>query len=266
MITVSDLYIYPLKSGAAVSLVTCEITATGLANDRRLAVIDADNKILTGREYPKLLGVQAAVTGQVLHLREKSNKEIDITISAENNELLDIMLFKNLVQGIDLGSAAAAWVSNLLSTNCRLVAMLEHHRPLREKDGGQSGDKVNYADTSPILLLSEESLADLNQRLDSPVTMQHFRPNIVVKGCLPYEEDTWQTVEINGCLFDVHLHCPRCVFITIDPVTQQKDPNAEPLATLAKYRKQTNNAVTFGVYLVPRRLGCVKIGDSVKST
>ena len=54
-----------------------------------------------------------------------------------------------------------------------------------------------FADAFPFLLISEESLADLNSRLDSPVTMRNFRPNIVVKGCnAPYEEDTWKKIVI----------------------------------------------------------------------
>ena len=37
-------------------------------------------------------------------------------------------------------------------------------------------------------MLSEESVADLNTRLENPVSAKNFRPNIVIKGCKAYDE------------------------------------------------------------------------------
>ena len=44
---------------------------------------------------------------------------------------------------------------------------------------GESGDIVSFADGYPVLLASTSSLDDLNARLDEPVPMDRFRPNLV---------------------------------------------------------------------------------------
>lgn len=48
--------------------------------------------------------------------------------------------------------------------------------------------QVAYPDCSPIMILSEASLADLNTRMEKKAKMEHFRPNIVVTGCDAFEE------------------------------------------------------------------------------
>ena len=45
-----------------------------------------------------------------------------------------------------------------------------------------------FADFSPMFLASEESLEELNARLETPVPMTRFRPNVVLSGCLPHAE------------------------------------------------------------------------------
>ena len=78
-----------------------------------------------------------------------------------------------------------------------------------------------FADGYPFLILSQESLSDLNKRLSSPVAMRNFRPNIVIKGCKkPYEEDTWKQIRIgpdhsNDHLFFLVARCTRCVSMYI---------------------------------------------------
>ena len=39
-----------------------------------------------------------------------------------------------------------------------------------------------------MMIASEESLDLLNSKLDSPIPMDRFRPNIVVTGCDPHAE------------------------------------------------------------------------------
>ncbi|MCV9386479.1 MOSC domain-containing protein [Reichenbachiella ulvae] len=262
MISVSQLFIYPLKSSAGISLENSLVTLQGLNHDRTLAVIDDNNQIITGREYPKLLRIRAEVTEREIQLHSDRNSKSGSTqVSADP---IDIKIFSHTTQGCQLDNGLSEWLSETLEISCKLIALHDINRPILEKHGGKPGSRLNYGDASPILLLSEASLDDLNSRLDHPVGILNFRPNIVVKGCNAYEEDNWKTININGCLFDVHAHCPRCIFTTIDPISQIKSPDKEPLATLSQYRKQAEGKVNFGVYLVPRNKGHISIGDNLQ--
>jgi hypothetical protein len=85
------------------------------------------------------------------------------------------------------------------------------------------GDTVAFADAYPFLLTSEASLADLNGRLGSgAVPMSRFRPNLVVSGCLPYEEDTWKRLRIGGIPFRGAGPCSRCAITTTDQETGER--------------------------------------------
>ena len=48
--------------------------------------------------------------------------------------------------------------------------------------------QLTFPDFGPYTMLSEESVADLNVRLENPVSTKNFRPSIVIKGCKAYEE------------------------------------------------------------------------------
>ena len=48
--------------------------------------------------------------------------------------------------------------------------------------------QMAFADGSPIMVLSEESVTLLNTQLKEGVFVENFRPNIVLKGCLPHQE------------------------------------------------------------------------------
>jgi uncharacterized protein YcbX len=121
-------------------------------------------------------------------------------------------------------------------------------------------DHTGFADGYPILLASEEGLGDLNARLESPVPMNRFRPNIVVKGCGPFEEDSWNRIKVGDVTLAVVKPCARCEVTTIDKETL--DRSKEPLKTLGKYRKQKLGAI-FGQNVIPLNEGTLRLGMSV---
>lgn len=107
------------------------------------------------------------------------------------------------------------------------------------------------------MLISEASLADLNNRLEQPLPMLRFRPNLVVSGCEPYAEDQWWRIRIGGLTFRVVKPCSRCVIPTINPETGEK--GVEPLRTLSQYRRD-GNKVYFGQNLLHDGTGELKLG------
>jgi uncharacterized protein YcbX len=124
-----------------------------------------------------------------------------------------------------------------------------------------AGARVSFADGFPFLLLSEESLADLNRRLPQPLPMNRFRPNLVVAGGQPYDEDTWSRIEIGGIRLRVVKPCGRCVVTTTDQLTGER--GKEPLQTLATYRKR-DGEVMFGQNVVHEGPGWLRVGDAVR--
>jgi uncharacterized protein YcbX len=120
---------------------------------------------------------------------------------------------------------------------------------------------VSFADGYPFLLISEASLEDLNSRLKVPLEMERFRPNFVVQGCLPYQEDGWNFIRIGEIKFQIVKPCSRCVITTIDPVDGSTD--REPLRTLAIYR-HSEGKVYFGQNLIHESAGSVEVGMEVE--
>ena len=109
---------------------------------------------------------------------------------------------------------------------------------------------MRFADGYPLLVIGRASLEHLNERLAAkgaaPVTMDRFRPNLVLDGLAPHDEDHLASIEIDGVVLTPVKPCTRCEVTTIDQASARK--GAEPLVTLASYRRDDRLAgVTFGM-------------------
>ena len=159
-----------------------------------------------------------------------------------------------------LGERAARWFSDFLGTACGLVHMAGDTVRPADPRYASSGTRVSFADAFPFLLISEESLNDLNRRLPEPLPMNRFRPNLVVAGAQPYEEDEWSRIEIGGIGFRIVKPCARCIVTTTDQATAAV--GKEPLRTLARYRK-VRGKVMFGQNALHEAVGRLAVGDRV---
>jgi hypothetical protein len=132
------------------------------------------------------------------------------------------------------------------------------HTPLVGRDGRLDSLRTQpppdalsgFTNGFPFLLLPEASLDDLNARLDSPLSVNRFRPNIVVAGSVPHEEDRCRRVRVGDVGFRVVKPCARCAITTVGQKSGEK--GKEPLRTLASYRK-VGGKVFFGQERHPRR-------------
>ena len=118
-----------------------------------------------------------------------------------------------------------------------------------------------FADRLPILLISEASLQELNSRSGMRLRMNRFRPNLVISGCAPFEEDSWKSIRIGDVTFSVEKECSRCVIPTINQETMEK--SNEPLQVLAGFRKK-ESAIVFGQLLVHENTGNIERGMPVE--
>ncbi len=259
------LYTYPIKSCKGIALTNTSIEAIGFAFDRSFAIINAQQKILTARENQKLLTIQPHIQNNALTLSTPKQSNISIDISYIPANTIEVGIFSDVASANIVGSETDDWLSHVLEEKCRLVSIdTTRLRKMKPKYNGLETDFISFSDIAPIHLISEASLADLNAKLDHSVTINRFRPNIVVSGCKAYEEDRWTHITIGNCEFEVTLKTPRCTFTTIDPLTTTVDSKQEPLRTMASYRK-TNSTVDFGIYLKPTKMGRINNNDSIEA-
>ena len=261
---VVQLYTYYLKSGAGRSKTTVEFSATGFLYDRSICIIDKDNKIVTGRDYPQLLNINSSINDNHLILSWNDIESFQFMLPGSVADTITIKLFRNTVVGYPFMKEANDLISNFLQGIFRFVYVGNSYRPLVDKRGGREGEKTGYADSSPVHLINLKTLEYLNSSLEESVTSRHFRPNIVVDGNEAFEEDSWALIEINGVRFRLQEQTQRCVFINIHPVTQEKNQKLQPLSTIASLRAKSAQRPTFGIGLVPNGNGIITRGDTIK--
>lgn len=267
-LTLTGLFIYPVKSLGGISLPAAELTPQGLRHDRRWLIVDERNRFLTQREHAEmaLLAVEGAYNGFLLRHRQRPELlPLYIPFEASPEKTLFVTIWDDLVFAWRGTPAADAWLSEALGQPCKLVYMSDMARREVEPDKPElnpAGTLVSFADGYPYLLATEESLAKLNDQLDEPVPMNRFRPNLVVSGAPADAELEWADFQIAGQPFRSVRGCGRCVVTTIDQATAEKNPAGEPLRTLATYRKP-DRKVLFGQNVTGPASGRIQVGDAV---
>ena len=260
---ISKLIYYPIKACRGHEVGVSNVGRMGLEHDRRMMVVTPEGRFLTQRDYPKLALVTPSISGEVLTLATAGMDSLSVPILTTGPTVpVDIWSSKG-VQAVDQGESAAEWFSTWLGASVRLVHIADGYiRRINEKHVIHADDHTGFADKYPILLVSEESLTNLNARLEKPVPMDHFRPNVVVRGCEPFAEDSWSRIRFGK---DVEMAvvkpCARCVVTTIDKETLVQ--SKEPLKTLASYRTVDGGAM-FGQNVIPLNEGRLRLEMNVE--
>jgi hypothetical protein len=262
MIQLSSLVCYPIKACRGFEVDSSHIERMGLEHDRRMMVVTPEGEFLTQRELPRLALVTPKLEDGRLTLCAPGFDSIQLAIQSSGTPWLVNIWKSEGVHAIDQGNEAAQWSSDWLGTSVRLVHFANGYiRRVNEKYVVSPDDHTGFADGYPILLTSEESLSDLNSRLEAPVPMNRFRPNIVVKGCEPFAEDRWKRIRIGKVELAVVKPCARCVVTTIDKETLEQ--GKEPLKTLGRYCRHELGAI-FGQNVIPLNEGSVRPGMNVE--
>jgi len=262
MSTVTTLVYYPVKSCCGFEVDEIDVERMGLAGDRRMMVVNPQGRFLTQRDHPRLALVTPALSYRQLTLSAPGAESLSLEIrSTGPTRPVDIWKTSG-APAVDQGEAAAAWFSAWLGAPARLVHIPDGYRRIvSEKYAVNADDHTGFADGYPILLASEDSLADLNARLETPAPMNRFRPNLVVRGCGPFAEDSWTRIRIGEVELAVVKPCARCVVTTIDKETLAQ--SQEPLKTLATYRAREGGAM-FGQNVIPLNEGRLRLGMRVE--
>lgn len=260
-IKVTELNIYPIKGTMGTSLPELVINDTGPKNDRRWVIIDETGKFISQRTHPSLAIVKSEVVEEKLKLIIPHMEPILIDTCNEG-DMLEAVIWKDTCHVIEQSKQASQALSDYLKIPCKLVGLAKNTiRPVNPKYTVTDKDRILFADGFPFLITSQTSLNDLNSKLSEAVPMNRFRPNIVVEGLTPYEEDNWKRLHIGNVFFEAVKPCSRCIVITVDQLTGVK--GKEPLKTLAKYRN-SEKGIMFGMNLIHCNEGVIKVGDNLE--
>lgn len=260
-ITISALYRYPIKGCKGHALTEAQTEARGIIGDRSMMIVDAGNEFISQREMARMALIAPEVDGDSVTLNAPGMPALTFTPSNEGRRVR-ARVWNDVCDAVDQGNDAALWLQDFLATPARLVRMADgFERKCDPKYARSANDHTSFADGYPFLLISQASLDDLNARLDQPVPMNRFRPNIVVTGSEAFAEDTWRDIRIAGIDFGVVKPCARCNVPAIDQDTAIA--GVEPTRTLATYRTQ-NQKVMFGQNLIASNAGVLRAGDVVE--
>lgn len=264
----SEINIYPIKSLGGISLNEAVVEEKGLQFDRRWMLVNENGELLTQREIPKMATLRVSIGIENLKITVNGDA-LDIPFQPTSNKKIKVRVWSSKCDTVLYDETINDWFSDILQANCRLVAMPEETRRLVNPFYAvrKFQDIVSFADGYPVLLIGAGSLADLNSKLENPLSMNRFRPNLVVKDSDAFAEDTWKKIKIGETIFHLVKPCARCVMTTIDQETGVLD-GKEPLKTLAKYRlvkSKGESKINFGQNLIAENFNeKIKIGDKIE--
>jgi uncharacterized protein YcbX len=247
---IAELYVYPVKSARGIALEQGLLTRTGLALDRHWMIVKPNGRFVTQRELPRLALLVPELSSEALRLRAPAMPELSVPFG-QSGERTRAVVWGDECDAFDEGPQAAAWLQRFLGHDLRLVRFdPAFHRPSAREWTAPDEAEAQFADGFPLLALSTASLADLNQRLTSPLPMNRFRPNIVLEGLGPYDEDRIGELDDGAIRLRPVKPCTRCKITTTDQDTGIVEGD-EPLRTLRQYRYDaTLRGVCFGQNLI----------------
>jgi hypothetical protein len=187
-----------------------------------------------------------------------------------------VRVWDDALGAYDMGDLAARWFSDFLGTELRLARFDPEQRRLADGRWTQGIESdVSFSDGFPLLIASQASLDELNRRLDAagepPVTMERFRPNLVLDGLDAHGEDhlgriTFTTADGLVVLRPVKP-CTRCSIPDVDPVGATVGTAVS--RELARYRADARmqGGITFGMNaIIEAGVGCTlgvgMVGDA----
>jgi uncharacterized protein len=225
---ISQLFIHPVKSCAGIAVDEALVIDTGFEFDRSWMVVDGHSDFVSQREHPKLALVSTRVRASDVVLRAPGMVALHIAMDSAEGECR-VRVWNDTVAARDMGDLAAQWFSTYLGTSARLARFdPDVNRYADEAWCKGVPSRTTFTDGFPFLVASTASLAELNRRLQAagqtPVTMERFRPNLVIDGLLDaHEEDALDTLTIESPDGPVMLQlvkpCGRCTVPDVDPAT-----------------------------------------------
>lgn len=257
-VRVEHLFTYPLKSGRAVESGEAFITASGFRDDRRFALANEDHDFVSLRSCPVLVHLGCTYRDGGWLLSWDGEPGPVVRARPGGPERLDFKIWGDVVSVQCVSQEVDRWLSSKAQRPLRLVAFDRDSTRWVDPQYAPKETPTMLADGFPVLLTTMESHQALNRWVGEPLEIGRMRPNLVVSGGTPFEEDSWIRLEGAEVTIELVKPCARCVATTVNPKTGQK--GAEPLRSLAVHRK-VDNEVIFGQNAIVLREGIVRVGE-----
>jgi uncharacterized protein YcbX len=240
-ISITGIFVYPVKSMRGIPLKQAVLTGKGLLHDRQWMVVQSNGRFATQRDHPRLSLIHTSMDATGLQLSMDGMETVRIPLEAAEGRIIETSVWGAECRTIDQGEEVSRWLSEALQLESpvHLVRMqADYQRPQQKAELLGADNRVDFADAAPFLVTNEASLTQLNFVLMSkwrkPVTMDRFRPNIVIKGIEAFSEHRLARLYTAAYSLDVCYPCERCIVTTINQETAQRDPWGEPFKTLQK--------------------------------
>jgi uncharacterized protein YcbX len=266
VIRVESLHIYPVKSCAGIEVARARVETAGLAHDREWMIVTPEGRFLTQRELPQLARIRPDLGPTTLVLRAPDQEELHIEREPAGPQV-EVRIWQDHCRAMDCGDDAARWLHRCLGREVRLVHFpaTERRRSNPQWTGTDAGF-TRFADGFALLLICAASLEDLNARLETPLPMNRFRPNLVLSGVEPYGEDRLDELTDGAVRLRAVKPCVRCAIPTTDQATGVV-AGQEPLATLKTYRWSPElHGITFGQNLIVLAGGELTVGQTLEAS
>jgi len=260
MYSISQLHIYPVKSLGGFSPEQWEANPEGFHLDRTWLLTTDYKSFISQRDFPILARFSTSIMeNKVTAIFEGQSISFDYDEIVPNRHLIGVWDDQSIV--FETPTYLSEWFSDMLQIRVFLVRQADNKSRMHFISKLQKTVAVTMADGYPYLILGTASIMELNARLQTPVSLSRFRPNIVVNTHIPHEEDLFEPFSIGSANFNTVKPCGRCIMVNVDQSTGLS--SKEPLKTLSAYRKKDNH-VYFGANALCIGSGIIKRGDTLK--
>lgn len=280
--TVSDLIYYPIKSCQGIPMNSGTLQPLGLYKDgmadRNWMITRPDGSFLSQRQCPRMALIKVSSHGNMIHVDAPNMPTLELPKQpkVDATRVIECRVWGLPIPGMDCGEEANQWACKFLGQeNLHVVfsaANMEKKHIADEclnpwTDLIRPDDESIFSDLTSYLITTNKSLDDVNKRLEKPVSMRNFRPNIVIDTTKEaFDEDLWGELQFGDDVFMRCQHpCPRCMLPTVDPDTGIKDPKMEPYITLEKFRCKPGcgDSPFFGINAAVDIPAVIHVGDPV---
>jgi len=260
-VVLAELGIFPIKSCGGINAKEWTLNKYGLAYDREWMLVTSEGKFITQREKPEMARIRPSIADGNLRVDIPGAKPLALKLDDFPEGRMTVTVWSDECVAAVYDTSVNEEFSRFLKIECRLVRMLPEHRRRSSTVEGIPAGQTGFSDGYPLTIVSLESLADLNDRLSEKVPMDRFRTNLIVKGCKPYEEESWKKIQIGSVEIDCVRPRARCIIINTDQNTSERA--AEPLKILTSYRRR-GGKVYFAEAAIHRGEGLLRVGMSVE--
>ncbi|MBL8363164.1 MAG: MOSC N-terminal beta barrel domain-containing protein [Rubrivivax sp.] len=273
---IAQLFVHPVKSCAGIEVTDALLVETGPDLDRQWMVVDERGDMLTQRSLPRMALIRTTFRHEEVVLRAPGMLALHLAVDRVEAPTR-VRVWDDEVAAYDMGPLAAQWCTDFLGRPARLARFDPEQRRLSNKRWTGDLDAENgFADAFPLLVTGSASLAELNRRLaatgHATVDMRRFRPNLVLDGLEPFDEDHLDELHIDTADGEVVLRlvkpCVRCTVPSVDPDSGEQGHAVADVLSTFRADARMDGGITFGMnaVIVDGIDRTLRVGQAVRGT